>query len=154
MKLIPALTVIALLASTSAFAGAANAELKCQSADGLVIEGSVPGDFAEFDVTVSKNGQSARLFSTLNQSSSETEENATLTVVESTADGVWTLSSYLNGENTYGYLQMFALPKTVKYKRLANGYSAKFTAKTSLNLPGIDGDNFGVKLSCSLYYSI
>ena len=155
MKISLALASLALLASTSsAFAGAANAELKCQSASGLTIEGSVPGDFAEFDLTVSKNGQSARLFSGINQGDGETEESATLAVIESLTDGVWTLSSVLKGEDTYGYLQLFALPKTLKHRRIPNGYSAKFDAKANLNLPGIEGDNYGVKLKCALHYAI
>lgn len=139
-------------ASTQAFAGASNADLKCQ-ARGFAIEGNIPGDFAEFDLTVNKAGRTGRLASVLNQSNGQTEENAKITVVQELRDGVWTLSSARLGDD-YGFLQMHALPKTVKMKPTSNGYRASFQAKASVNLPELSNETLDVTVACSLVHEI
>lgn len=153
MKLMIAALTLSMFTATNVLAGAANADLKCTSKDGLSLKGTVPGDFTEFDVTIEAGGKKARLFSTVNQDSFQTEENATLTVVQDLSQGVWTLSSQRKGDEG-GFLQAYALPKTVVFKRTANGYSATFNAKASVYLSEISDEQLEKSLSCTLKYEI
>jgi hypothetical protein len=152
MKALFTIAALLLASSASAFAGAANADLLCRSKSGVEVKGSIPGDFAEFDLTVSHAGASSRLFSVLNQETSATEENAKLAVVESQKDGVWTLSAELL--QGYGLLHMYALPKTFRGKSIPNGYQSRFTAKAWMNLPELGGQGIDVSLDCTLHYEI
>jgi hypothetical protein len=136
----------------SAFAGSANAHLQCQSDKGTVISGDVPGDEAEFTLTVSKNGVSVPLYSQTDQSTGKMVTNATISNVTSLEDGVWTLIS--NRTVGYGFVQMYAIPKTFKYHRITNGYKASFTANAQYNLSEIRNSTVTAIVSCTLDYSI
>lgn len=159
MRLAPKISMVsvvcmAMMASTAAFAGAANADLSCRSSDGVTVSGNVPGDFAEFDMTVQQGSKSARLFSVTNQSSGQTEENATISTVQDLRNGVWTLVSNRMVPGAYGYVQLYALPKTMKFQTVPNGYNASFTAKLRFNLKDIADSSVDKTVSCTLEYGI
>src|SRR5262245_54273536 len=126
--------------SAPAFAGAANATLKCQSQDGLKIEGSVPGDFDEFNLTLSKGAAKAEFFSILGALESEVTANARISIVQSLQEGVWTLRSNKLDANSFDFVEAYAVPKTLKYKATPEGYRASFTAKAYMFLSSINED--------------
>lgn len=142
------------LASTSAFAGAANTQIQCQSRDGLKIVGLVPGDEADFQLEISQEGRQLNLFSRYNFDTNVQEENASISVVEQPKDSVYTLVLNQKGNDKYGTMQLYALPKTVSYKRIPNGYRASFTAKVLYNFSELNGETQNKEVSCTLKYEI
>lgn len=135
-------------------AGAANALLECRSTDGVTIKGEVPGDFAEFDMSIQKGDKTARLFSVLNQRTGQLESNATIAIVQDLKNGVWTLVSEQTAKAIYGHLELYALPKSVKFHRRSNGYQATFKGKLSADLPDLQAPMRQKSVSCSLNYEI
>lgn len=154
MKLKIATIALSMMAGSTAFAGAANADLNCKSADGVIVKGSVPGDFAEFELTITKGGKSARLFSVLNQGTLTTEQNANMAVVSDLKNGVWTLSAQQTAANAYGFVQIYALPKTVKSTSIPYGYKASFTGKLDFNLSNVKMSSEATTVNCTLKYEI
>jgi len=152
MKLSLVLAAFSLFTTTQAFAGAANADLKC-AGKGITVEGSVPGDLGEWDFKVTKSGRSARIFSVINQQNGETEENSKVVVADYLHDAVWTLSADRTKDD-YGYVSMYALPKTVKYAKIPNGYRAKFQAKVSYSFGEFGNQNENETVDCRLQYQI
>jgi hypothetical protein len=146
------LALAALVSSSQAFAGAANADLKC-TGQGISIEGSVPGDLGEWDFKVSKGGRESRIYSVTNQGSGETEENGKVAVVDRMHDAVWTLTADRIGRD-WGFVQMYAMPKTVKYKSTRNGYRASFQAKVSFNLGDIARESVDAAVACTIVHEI
>jgi hypothetical protein len=155
MKRFVAAVFLSFTFATAAHAGAANADISCRSADGkLAFAGNIPGDLGEFDATVQASGRSARLYSVLNQQTMETEENAKLDVVQNLEIRVWTLKSWRTGNGEYGYLEMYAVPKTVSFNRIPNGYRSSFKAKISVNQPELGGITEEGTVRCELQYQI
>lgn len=152
MKMKFIVTALFLLASAQAFAGAANADLKCQGKT-IKIDGNVPGDMGEWDVKVIRAGREARIFSLTNQQNGETEENSKMVVGDYLDDAVWTLNAERTGAD-YGFLDMHALPKTVKYERTRNGYRAKFQAKVRYSFTELTRENENETVACHLVYEI
>jgi hypothetical protein len=147
MKLSLAFAALSLFTVTHAFAGAANADLKC-TARGLTIEGNIPGDFAEHDLTITSGGRKVRL-----ASDGLAKEGSKLQVVDRMSDSVWTLSAQ-EGEGYYGWAQMYALPKTVKFKSTRNGYRATFKAKADVNFEQLGAETISATLDCSIVHEI
>lgn len=140
-----------LFISGQAFAGASNADINCRSADGLTLTGNIPGDFAEFDVTIRRGGKSSRVYRLTNQQTGQSEGNANATVVQSLKDGVYSIM--INRESpSYGHIEMFAIPKTVVFKNVSNVSTATFSAKLSFRLFGADIEDKTVR--CTMKYSI
>lgn len=150
-----AAVLLTLFAGASAFAGSANAYLNCKSANGqLAIKGWIPGDESNFTLEITEGQVTKKLFNTYTYPNG-TSKNASITVMDSLKDGVWTMKSDLEGQDTYGYISMFALPKTMSYKNLTNGYRASFTAKATYNFKEFKNeDNYNVKVVCTLNYSL
>jgi len=88
---------LAMLISAQAFAGASNTSLECSNKEGTVsLSGSIPGDFAEFTLSVvqgkgDKKKEFMKLYSTVNQQTSQTEENARIVVIEDFKNNVYAL---------------------------------------------------------------
>jgi hypothetical protein len=140
-----------LLISSQAFAGASNAGINCKSADGLTLTGNIPGDFAEFDVTIRQADKSSRVYSLTNQKTGQLEGNGTATAVQSLKDGVYTIT--INRESpSHGFIEMFAIPKTVVFKSVSGGYTATFSAKLSFRL--FSDDIVDKTVQCTMKYSI
>jgi hypothetical protein len=105
MKFLLFLSLLAF--ATQLYAGASNATLSCQATNaggsGITLEGEIPGDFAEFNLTLSnRNG-------TLKYS----DADGTATTVIAFSTGVFTLALQLNDGTE---LVLYAIPKTVKAK--------------------------------------
>ncbi len=133
--------MLTLLTSSFAFAGAANADLDCKSKD-LTIKGSVPGDFAEFALTLNFKGKTGQLESTT--------EGSSVHVYEEPAEGVWTMLAH--GKD--GYVRMHAIPKTMKFKALpGSGYNATFSAKVRTEF-GHPTQRAESTVVCTLHYSL
>ena len=130
-----------LLNSSQALAGSRDADINCRSADGLTLTGSVPGDSADFDVTIRQGRNSARVYS----------GNGNATVVQSLKDGVYTIS--IIRTSSYGSIEMFAVPKTVVFKSVSSGYTATFPANLSFRHFG-SGDIVDKTVRCTMKYSI
>lgn len=123
----------AILVCTSANAGSTNSRLKCQSLagtnDAISIAGFIPGNEYEFTLEITKAQKSVqetvRFFR--QSDSSPGQRNADISVVDRLYDHVWTLTTENEVENTH--MSMYALPATVVYTRLTNGFKAQFRAK-------------------------
>jgi hypothetical protein len=125
--------IILLFVSTvpSAFAGSAQTQLKCTSPTGYTVEGFVPGDALDFKVTVAFGPKTIEFKDLINQQSLARESNANITVVESLKNAVFTLSSKAQ-DGSFNTIELFALPKSVKYTVLRFGFESKFRAKLRL----------------------
>jgi hypothetical protein len=155
MKMNVVFGLMVLLSSAPAFAGSFSVQVKCKSQDGLLIEGFVPGDPDNgFALNFTLAGKKATLFRGVAQETN-TPANASVTVVEDYAAGVWVLHSekFANfGE--YGFAQIYALPGTLKFKAVGSGYKVDFTGKTRFELPAIQADTVTKKVACTLEVSI
>lgn len=145
-----ALSAAVLFSGSFSFAGAANVDMKCKSKTGLTIEGHVPGDMADFDITIKQGGKVTRLHSDYGA-----ENLAEIFVFEELPEGVWTLLVNVKSEVGYAFIRMYALPKTVKFKnnRYGTGWNASFTAKAHY-AHGSSGDSKESTLVCTLSYSL
>ena len=139
-------------ASFSTFAGSAQAVLKCQSDKGN--EGTVPGDETTFKVTIAKDGKTVAIYSEIDQTTGAMNENADLSTISAPQDSVWTLNANRKATAGYGFLQMYAMPKTVKYKSTPGGYKTSFTAKAYYNFSEIRVDSINAIVKCTLDYQI
>jgi hypothetical protein len=155
MTRIPVILALALLcvASSNAIAGAANATFRCDSAPDrgskVTIEGTIPGDFAEFELRlIDSNGSIAM-----------SDSRETISVITDFANGVFTLSVARGDQRN---LSLYALPKTVKHSRGASRETvATFTAVlVEAPKPGYVGPvNYdamirNVRMSCKFSHSI
>lgn len=139
-----------LIVPATATAGAANAGLRCVSRDKkLVIEGDIPGDFAEFKLTVAKNGKSK-------------------TYSDKTGDRIVVFGHFSKRIFTLAVLpkkgvevRMFALPRSVRVK--SKGHSTKGTFTVQLIVapnPGVEDPMSlsamirGLKLTCTYDHTI
>ena len=76
-----------------------------------------------------------------------------MTAVQSLKDGVYTIT--INRKSpSYGFIEMFAIPKTVVFKSVSNGYTATFSAKLSFRLFSSDQDQEDKTVQCTMKYSI
>lgn len=135
MKSILTATLLATIFSPQAFAGAANAQIKCVSADGRArLEGDVPGDFADFNLTAEindKNGPvTVKLHAVVDQTSGQPDESGRISVIEDLRYGVYTLNAEAKDQSQT--IRLYALPKSVRYRKHAYSYSATFAGKLSL----------------------
>lgn len=128
--------------SFAALAGATNDDIKCEANGKTVLSGDVPGDFASFDVTLTSAGGSVAL----------SDVAAKIDVAQYYEDGVWTLN--IERSSPYGFLQMHALPKTMIFKRIPNGYTASFTAKAEYNFSEVAASTQTMTLKCTLRYQL
>ena len=132
-----------LLISSPAFAGSAQADINCKS-DGLTLKGNIPGDSADFDVTIRQAGKSSRFYN----------GNSNGTVVQSLKDGVYTIVTHPPVEPTsIAFIEMFAIPKTVVFKSVSSGYTATFSAKLSFTHFNT-GDIVDKTIRCTMKYSL
>lgn len=127
-----ATALIALFMSTYAFAGATNTKLSCASADGkITMDGEVPGDFSEFDLTVKIKNETGveklRLFSKIDQETSLLVENGRVAVVEDLEKGVFTVRAEGINQKSYGVISLYAIPKTVKVQDKNGAIQSAFT---------------------------
>lgn len=152
LTVLAAILVMSNLMSNGAQAAISPAKLDCTSTDGMRVSGDVPGDHGEFDLTVAYQGKAARLYSLINPDSGLTQENASLAVAQDLVEGVWTLVAKANEPGRFGYLQIYALPRTVVYQSSDAGYDASFTARVYFTLPEISTTSFGMNVKCSLSY--
>lgn len=151
-----AIVGLMMIFSAQAFAGASNVVLACKSADGKVkLSGYVPGDFAEFqlkaEIAGNNGSQSVELFSRINQTTGQTEENGRIVLIEDLANAVYTLQADDKGNEEMVRIALYALPKSVKYHRNNGTYSAAFTGKLTVSSENGGTDS---KVACSLDYSI
>lgn len=142
-----------MLISNNAMAGAANADLNCKSIGAskpvTLLVGSIPGDFAEFDLVL-KHG---------NKSITMKSEKDHIGVITNFTHKVFTISVMTSN---YERLSFYAIPKSIKYKGGASRlYTAKFTAilvsapKPGTKTPRYTSGSFlkGVKMNCTLHHS-
>jgi len=144
------LTLATLLLASQAHAGAANTELNCKSAKGdLTLSGHVPGDFAEFQLTAVIQDERGK--HTINLYSEIGRENARISVVEDLENGVYTLFSEDLNHESIGTIQLYALPKTVKYVSKGIEQRASFKAKIWLS-----GEKVfkSTDVTCTTFYSL
>jgi hypothetical protein len=150
---LPALLLLGLAAAPSrAEAGAANATLRCEGKDGkaaVKLEGEIPGDFAEFQLTLSRGKDSLEL----------SEASDEIHVVEAFADKAF---SFVVTRKDGRHLKLYARPATVKPSKGAHdAVDASFEAvllegpKPGHSGP-VDYEAFvrNVKLRCQYHYSI
>lgn len=123
----------------TALAGTAQDRLMCRATDGTVIEGQLPGDAADFDLTIKQVGKSLRFFeqNSFSNGKSHIDSNARLEVVRSFRDRVWTLvvREEARDNKPGAELTLYALPKTMRFKEFDTprrvGYEARFTARVT-----------------------
>ena len=136
IRLAPVLCLCALtLVPSESRAGAANAELSCESISkargSITLKGEIPGDFAEFSLVTAQADKSMRV----------TDQNGgqdQIHVVESWKDRVFTLT--VVAQNPLGQLQLYALPNSVVRAKIPNGSKVRFTAiALQLPIPGYAG---------------
>ncbi|MBX2988231.1 MAG: hypothetical protein KF802_10065 [Bdellovibrionaceae bacterium] len=119
-----------ILFSLQSAAGASNTTLKCSSADKKIrVDGQVPGDLAEFDLKVFNGGRESRFFSFVNQTTLQTEENASVKIVEDLDVGVYTLAANTRNSPLSLSLELYAIPSTLKKTKIPNGARSSFEAK-------------------------
>lgn len=150
------LSTLALLALVSApapvRAGAANATLRCEGRDGkaaVKLEGEIPGDFAEFQLTLSRGKDKLEL----------SEASDEIHVVEAFADKAFSL---VVTRKDGRHLKLYARPATVKPSKGAHdAVDARFEAVLLEGpKPGHSGPvNYeafvrNVKLRCEYHYAI
>ena len=142
-----------------AFAGSAQANLNCVSKakPGFSIQGYIPGDSPEFDLNVKYGNSSTRFYRVIDFASpTQQSANSDITVVQALKDKVWTVASFSLRGQPYLYLQMYALPKTLKYAKIRNGYRAKFTS--SVEFLAAEGEfpaqDVTTNVNCVLEYEI
>ena len=131
---------------SAAFAGAANANLNCQSSNAgsaVLLSGSIPGDLAEFEVSLQYKGQSLV---------AQSEEDR-INVVNAVSEGVFVVTVALaNGDN----LQLYALPKSISHTGSHSTGKLKASFKAILSdapkpfWPTLNGTEF----ICSYVYAI
>jgi len=127
MKILGAV-LVSLIGLQQAFAGAAQTHLSCKEVDGKIsLSGDVPGDSDEFDLTLKMGDKQSRIYSTkmCNPQGCTNEENGTVAIVEALNKGVYTMKASRHGE-ALADVQLYALPKTVKVKKLTNGQTSNF----------------------------
>ena len=145
------LVVANMLLARTAAAGATQVGLSCRSKDGaLAIEGSVPGDAAEFSVTLTVQGRRLDLRS---------DDGLTITSFDFIDDSVFAFS--IKPPQSYApYLRLYALPKTMTRKgsKRANQVTAKFDAMLQASNPSAPLDFskalFDQRVSCEYKYSL
>lgn len=140
-----------LMVSDFAFAGSANIVLACKGRDATTLTGNVPGDESGFDVTVKMKGKSSRIYAVVG-STGEISENGTVTAVTELDEGVFTV--VLNRKADDGIVQLYAIPKTVKYKKTANGYSSTFSGQLFFLLDDVAIDAESMQVDCTATYQI
>ena len=105
MKFLFVLSLIAF--ATHLHAGASNASLSCQATNaggsGITLDGEIPGDFAEFNLTLANRNGVLKYSDT----------DGTVTTVIAFSKGVFTLKLQLNNGTE---LALYAIPKTVTAK--------------------------------------
>jgi hypothetical protein len=102
-------------------------------------------------VTIRQAGNSSRVYSLTNQQTGQLEGNGNVVAVQSLKDGVCTIM--INRQSpSYGFIEMFAIPKTVVFKSVSNGYTATFSAKLSFRLFSSDIEDKTVR--CTTKYSL
>ncbi len=147
--------LFSLLVSASVFAGANNADLECRSNDGFTtITGWVPGNFANFTITISHLGKAVRIYDEMVQGTSQSVQNGTMNVIQDLQRGVWTLTSTRTARGNYGTIEMYAFPKSVDYRDIRNGYQASFEGTAMLYFPELDSVRIDTRVSCTLKYQI
>jgi hypothetical protein len=151
-----AVLLAALALSTSAApanAGASNAILECNSRTGSAthvrLHGDIPGDLADFSLTLEVDGKSLAM----------TPAEDTIDIIIELARGVFTLAVE---RKDHGDLRMYAVPKSV---RLHGGSRRLFDARFDAVLlsapkPGFDDPMMSdemlhdVRLACTLHHSV
>jgi hypothetical protein len=122
------LSTLVLISFQAAHAGSAQTILSCKSVEGdLSLKGYVPGDSAEYDITLKYGKNESRLYSitNCNLTGCTVDENGSLSVVEALKKGVYTVSASRGGE-TVSDIKLYALPKTVVIKNISNGTHSSF----------------------------
>lgn len=154
-----ALLVAALAPSERAAAGASNAELKCSALAGpksklplLTLEGEVPGDFAEFTLTIAQGEWSIAL-------GDQNGRSDRVHVVESWSNRVFTL--VVSGQDPLHDLKLYAVPSSVGVTRIPGGRKVKFNAiGEQVPIPGFTGTvshaayHHDLKLKCTWQLTI
>ena len=120
---------VSFLPSFHANAEIAIDELNCSAPDGSTVTGTAPGGLG-FDLTVRTGGKSARV------SANNGNANNAM-VVQDLQVGVYTMYIDVTAPTPAGFVQLYAIPKTVTYKENSNGYTATFSAILQFALPGI-----------------
>ena len=140
-------------------AGADNAQLQCSSVAGpkskqpvIAIAGDIPGDFAEFTLTITQNGKSIVV-------SDQNGKRDQVHVVESWSSRVFTL--VVAPQDPLHELKLYAVPSSVALGKIAGGRKVKFNAVAELlPIPGFTGPvtaasfHHGVKLKCTWQHEI
>jgi hypothetical protein len=144
--------IVLSLSSSAVLAGANNAELQCNAVShgGLSLKGSIPGDFAEFDLTL--KGPKGSI-------SMSDKTNDKISVIDVFKHGVFTLDI---SQSAGRGLVLYAIPRTVKYVGGANREKkAAFDAVLmAAPIPGYSGpDNYDswlhdVPFKCKYSFSI
>ena len=115
------------------------------------LQGSIPGDFAEFNLLL-KHGKKRLYF--------KDKKGYTISVISRLEHKVFTLSLFMPDEAP---MTLYALPRSVKYKQGENGaFKASFNAvlllapKPGIRPPRNTAADYlqDVKMKCSIDYSI
>lgn len=142
----------ALLAPTTAHAGAANAELSCtgkKKTDSFSLKGEIPGDFSEFALTM-KMGKASDNYDDTKQM---------IVVFNDFRSKVFAFAVMSNkGEEV---IKLYATPKTIKVKSGSHGeMDVRFQGTLSGRRPGVIQVNsakdyiHNLKVKCTYHYSI
>lgn len=140
-------------------AGADNAQLQCSSVAGpkskqpvVAIAGDIPGDFAEFTLTVTQDGKSLVV-------SDQNGKRDQVHVVESWSSRVFTL--VVAAKDPLHELKLYAVPSSVVVSKIPGGRKVKFNAIAELlPIPGFTGSinaasfHHDVQLKCTWQYEI
>lgn len=143
---------VLLFSPTHALAGASNADLRCNERSpkdsGTTISGSIPGDYAEFDLKLESAGESILM----------TEGKEAISVITNFSHRVFTLAVLFPDSRS---LKLYAIPKSVRAK---GGASREVTATFDAILveapkPGYTGPPYydslirDISLSCTFEHA-
>ena len=148
-----ALSVLAYAVHGSAYAGSAPASLKCTpltKGSSMQIDGTIPASEETLSLVVSSREHRYKL----------SDESSETTVIESLAEGVFTLHIESSGFDT----TLYAIPSTVKAVNQQHGINANFVAKLTALRPSRHAasgatylyDDYvrAIKMACTYRYEI
>ncbi len=152
--------------SAIALAGGIIDNLACSSKDGLIFEGFIPvsnlvensaGSGYGFDLVISVDQMGERLHGEYDEVAHTMKESAHLVVIRDFKSGVYALfvSKQGNGAAATRWVQLYALPKTLKVSKMAgSNYEVEFKGSLTFFLSKLGTSVMTKPVSCSLKYDL
>lgn len=152
---LPVLTFTMILHPTISIAGSAQIAIDCESKDHSVkIQGYVPGDSPDYDVSIQINNQKTRFVDACADAAcSKYITNNKLLITEAIKNKVFVLNFFdIKKDEIKQFGYFYAIPSTIKYQENENGYRATYTAIFYGDI--LKNNNSAIKLNCKHTYEI